>query len=157
MTRGVHEYAARLVWDGNTGSGTATYANYGRQYRVLMEGKPDLEGTADPMFKGDATKHNPEDLFLAAISSCHMLSYLALCARNGVRVVAYEDDVRGVMKFDANGGGKFEEVTLHPYVTIEGADGCELALELHEKAHELCFIAASCSVPIRHEPTVRSA
>ena len=156
MTRGVHEYAARLVWDGNTGSGTATYAGYGRQYRVLMEGKPDLEGTADPAFRGDATKHNPEDLFLAAISSCHMLSYLALCARKGIRVVAYEDDVRGVMKLDSNGGGKFEEVTLHPRVTIEGADGCELALELHGKAHELCFIAASCSVPIRHKPTVRS-
>lgn len=159
MTIGVrdHEYAARLVWDGNTGTGTATYAGYGRQYRVLMTGKPDISGTADPMFKGDASKHNPEDLFLASISACHMLSYLALCARQGVRVVEYEDDVRGTMKFDGRGGGKFEEVVLHPSVTIEGKDHTELALELHEKAHELCYIAASCSVPIRHEPTVRSA
>lgn len=164
MTRGVHEYAARLVWDGNNGTGTATYAGYGREYRVLMGGKPDLAGSADPMFRGDSGRHNPEDLFLAAISACHMLSYLALCARQGIRVVAYEDDVRGVMKLDERGGGKFEEVELHPAVTIEASGDPatarelqERALELHEKAHELCFIAASCSVPIRHEPTVRSA
>ena len=152
MGRDVHEYAARLIWDGNIGKGTSTYAGYGRQYRVLMEGKPALEGTADPMFKGDASKHNPEDLFLASISSCHMLSYLALCAREGVNVLAYEDDVRGTLKFDDRGGGKFEEVVLHRAVTISGDSDRELAERLHERAHELCYIAASCSVPIRHEP-----
>ena len=157
MARDAHEYVARLIWDGNTGNGTSTYAGYGRQYRVLMEGKPAIEGTADPMFKGDASRHNPEDLFLAAISGCHMLSYLALCAREGVNVLAYEDDVRGTLKFDGRGGGKFEEVVLHPMVTIAEGDDRELAERLHERAHELCYIAASCSVPIHHEPTVKSA
>lgn len=156
MARSAHDYAARLVWDGNTGAGTATYAGYGRQYRILISGKPDLLGTADPLFKGDASKHNPEDLFLAAISGCHMLSYLALCAREGVKVLAYEDDVRGTLKFDGRGGGKFEEVVLHPAVTISGDSDRELAERLHERAHELCYIAASCSVPIRHEPAVVS-
>lgn len=157
MARDVHEYVARLIWDGNTGNGTSTYAGYGRQYRVLMEGKPVLEGSADPMFKGDASRHDPENLFLAAISGCHMLSYLALCAREGVNVLAYEDDIRGTLKFDGRGGGKFTEVVLHPAVTIgEGSDR-ELALALHERAHELCFIAASCSVPIRNEPSVAEA
>src|SRR5690606_235311 len=117
MTRDIHEYSARLIWDGNTGTGTATYANYGRQYRFLVEGKPTIEGTADPRFRGDPGKHNPEEHFLAAISGCHMLSYLALCARSGIQVLEYEDEVRGALKFDGRGGGKFEEVVLNPVVT----------------------------------------
>ncbi|HEY9428768.1 MAG TPA: OsmC family protein [Gemmatimonadaceae bacterium] len=157
MAREAHEYTARLIWDGNTGAGTATYAGYGREYRFLVDGKPELEGTADPKFKGDPSRHNPEEHFLAAISGCHMLSYLALCARNNIRVLAYEDDVRGTLKFDSRGGGKFEEVVLHPAVTIAEGDDAELAESLHEQAHELCFIAASCSVPIRHEARVGSA
>ncbi len=157
MAGNAHEYLARLIWDGNTGAGTATYAGYGREYRFLVDGKPELEGTADPRFKGDPGRHNPEEHFLAAISACHMLSYLALCARNGIRVLAYEDDVRGTLKFDGRGGGQFEEVVLHPAVTIAEGDDAELAKSLHEQAHELCFIAASCSVPIRHVARVGRA
>jgi organic hydroperoxide reductase OsmC/OhrA len=157
MTGDAHEYAAHLIWDGDTGDGTATYAGYGRQYRVLVAGKPVLAGSADAAFRGDAGKHNPEDLFLAAISACHMLSYLALCARKRICVLTYEDDTRGTMVTDARGGGKFTEVVLRPRVTIRDATQLELATQLHESAHELCFIANSCSVPIRHDATVRSA
>jgi len=156
MTDHVHEYTTRLIWDGNHGEGTADYATYGRQYRVLVTGKPALTGSADPAFRGDADRHNPEDLFVAAISACHMLSYLALCARKRLRVVSYEDDARGKMTTNVRGGGRFEEVTLYPVVTITGEENLALALQLHEKAHELCFIANSCSVPIRHVPTVRA-
>ena len=154
MTKAPHDYTARLIWEGNNGDGTATYAGYGRQYRILLAGKPDLIGTADPMFRGDADRHNPEDLFLASISACHMLSYLALCARKGVRVLAYEDDAQGRMIFHADGGGRFEEVTLHPKVTIAADGDMALAERLHETAHALCFIANSCSVPIHHQATV---
>ena len=149
-----HAYAARLIWEGNTGEGTSGYRTYSRTYRVLMPGKPDLLGSADTAFRGEADKHNPEDLFLTAISSCHMLSYLALCATQGVRVVAYEDEVRGRMVTTADGGGRFEEVTLHPRVTLAEGQDSALAMRLHETAHQLCFIANSCSVPIRHEATV---
>src|SRR2546423_13826445 len=83
----MHTYNARIVWDGNLGDGTSTYAGYGRQYRTVINGKPDLAGSADPSFRGEREKHNPEDLFLASISACHMLTYLALCARQGVVVV----------------------------------------------------------------------
>jgi len=151
-----HAYNAHLIWDGNLGDGTASYAGYGRQYRVVIDGKPELAGSANPAFRGEGGKHDPEDLFLAAISSCHMLSYLALCARNGVRVVAYEDRASGTLVLDASGGGKFEEVTLRPRVTIADSD-VERAAKLHDKAHELCFIANSCSVPIRHEATIHVA
>ena len=146
-----HDYRSHIVWDGNLGDGTASYATYGRQYRVVVAGKPDLNGSANPVFRGEAGKHDPEDLFLAAIAACHMLSYLALCARDGIRVVAYEDDASGTLVLDASGGGRFEQVTLRPAVTIADGDP-ERAAQLHHKAHEQCFIANSCSVPIRVEP-----
>ena len=156
MAKGMHEYAARLVWDGNTGEGTASYTSYGRQYRVLVPGKPDLSGTADPAFRGDSGRHNPEELFLAAISACHMLFYLALCARSGVSVIAYEDGVSGGLVIDADGGGRFEGVTLRPRVTIAAQGQVPLAVQLHETAHQRCFIANSCGVPIRVEPIIAS-
>lgn len=153
MSGTTHEYRTRVVWDGNRGNGTADYATYGREYRLLMDGKPDIDGSADPMFRGDRAKPNPEDLFVAAISSCHLLSYLALCARNGISVASYEDDAVGRMSFSPDGSGKFVEVILHPRVSIASGD-LALATELHRKAHEQCYIANSCSCPIRNEPMV---
>lgn len=157
MAGDAHEYEAKLIWEGNTGEGTATYTSYGRNYRVLIDGKPELVGTADPAFRGQADLHNPEDLFVTALSACHMLTYLALCAKRKIRVLAYEDEARGTMVTHTTSGGKFEEVTLRPRVTVDGEEHVELATRLHDKAHELCFIAASCSIPIRHQPTVSAA
>lgn len=157
MTKNAHEYAAKLTWTDSTGQGTLDYKSYSRDYRVAVTGKPDLAGSADAMFRGDAGKHNPEDLFLIAISSCHLLTYLALCARKGVRVTAYEDDVSGTLRLTPDGGGRFEEVTLRPTVTVSDSAHVALATELHDRAHALCFIAQSCSVPIRHEPDVTAA
>lgn len=154
---GTHDYGTHLIWEGNTGEGTARYAGYDRAYRVVVPGKPALDGSADPAFRGDAARHNPEDLFLAAISSCHMLSYLALCARQGLCVLAYEDDATGRMVTDARGGGRFVEVVLHPRVTIAKAADLDAAQALHDTAHAHCFIASSCSVEIRHDATVSVA
>jgi organic hydroperoxide reductase OsmC/OhrA len=148
-----HEYQAHILWDGNLGDGTSSYTAYGRQYRVVIAGKPELAGSANPVFRGEPGKHDPEDLFLAAIASCHMLSYLALCARAGIRVTSYEDRATGTLVLDASGGGRFEEVTLRPMVTIADGDAAHAA-QLHQTAHEQCFIANSCSVPIRHEATI---
>ena len=152
-----HEYRTHLVWNGNRGEGTASYAAYGRDYRVSIEGKPVLEGSADATFRGDPHRLNPEDLLVAAISSCHMLAYLALCAREGVTVTAYEDDARGVLRLNANGGGRFEEVTIRPRVVVARSEMIDRARELHARAHESCFIASSCSVPIHHEATVSAS
>jgi len=107
LLKRIHEYTARVTWDGNLGEGPSSYAAYSRAYRVHVAGKPDLVGTADPVFRGKADKHNPEDFFLAALSACHMLSYLSLCARKGVCVVAYEDDTWGMLVLRPQGGGRF--------------------------------------------------
>jgi organic hydroperoxide reductase OsmC/OhrA len=151
-----HEYAARVRWTGDQGEGTASYAGYGREYVVAVDGKPDLAGSSDPAFRGAADRHNPEDLFLAALAACHMLAYLALCARSGVRVTEYEDDARGTLALRPGGGGRFEEVVLRPAVAVADPESADLAARLHETAHERCFIAASCSVPVRVEPVVRA-
>lgn len=156
MMSNAHDYAARVIWDGNTGSGTASYASYSRQYRVRVSGKHDLVGSADPAFRGEAGTHNPEDFFLISIAACHMLFYLSLCSRRQVRVLTYEDEVRGTLLLDAEGGGRFEEVTLSPRVMVDGEEHRALALQLHDTAHERCFIANSCSVRIRHAATVQS-
>jgi len=149
-----HDYKARLIWDGNLGTGTTTYTGYGRKYRLQIDGKPELVGSADPMFRGDATVYNPEDLFVAALSSCHLLSYLALCARTKINVVAYEDHASGTLLLTPNGGGMFESVTLRPIVTVAAGSDEKRALELHEQAHDLCFIAASVKIPVLHEPQI---
>ena len=92
-----HHYDVHLLWDQKPGGEPWNYRSYTRQYHAVIDGKSDIVGSADPSFRGDATKHNPEDLFLIAISSCHMLSYLALCARANIEVLAYEDRASGTM------------------------------------------------------------
>jgi organic hydroperoxide reductase OsmC/OhrA len=153
MSGKLHEYASRWVWEGKKGDGTESYATYGRDYLIVAAGKADIEGSADAMFKGDSSRHNPEDLFVAALSACHLLSYLALCARNKISVVSYEDEAVGTMELTPDGGGRFIEVVLRPRVTIASGD-LDQAIKLHEKAHHLCFIANSVSCPVRNEPTV---
>jgi organic hydroperoxide reductase OsmC/OhrA len=149
-----HVYTTRISWTGNLGEGTAAYSSYRRQYLISIKGKPELAGSADPAFRGDAQQHNPEDLFLASLSACHMLFFLSLCARSGVRVTAYEDEAQGSLVVHPAGGGRFEQIALRPVVTVASDDTIARARQLHETAHELCFIANSCSVPIRIEPII---
>jgi organic hydroperoxide reductase OsmC/OhrA len=154
MAANAHDYAIDLTWEGNLGNGTADYAAYGRQWRAVAPGRPAIVGSADPTFRGDRRLVNPEDMLVASLSSCHMLSYLALCARRRLRVLDYRDRATGRMRTDRDGGGRFEEVVLHPAVTIAEGDDVELARSLHEPAHRGCFIAASVSFEVRVEPRV---
>lgn len=148
-----HSYSARLIWTGSNGAGTADYDSYERSYRIDVQDKPPLSGSAHPSFRGDPSLHDPEDMFLGAIASCHMLSYLGLCARRRVRVLAYEDSASGTLTLNAPGGARFTEITLRPVVALAQSADEPLARELHQTAHDACFIANSCSVPIRIEAT----
>jgi len=152
-----HHYRARLEWTGAKHGATRSYAAYSREYRVDFEGKPSLQGSADPVFRGDAALHNPEDLLVAAVSTCHMLSYLALCAREGIAVIAYRDEATATMT-EEQGSGRFTSALLRPEVTLDPAtDGAKLARaeQLHDVAREQCFIANSVNFPVEHEPVVR--
>ena len=143
-----HAYRLDLEWTGDTALG---YRHYGRTHTVRITGKPDLITTSDPTFLGDPTIHNPEDLLLAALSSCHLLTYLALCARSRIRVTHYHDTATGTMITTPDGGGRFAEVVLHPEVTVADESMLAKARELHAAAHKYCFIANSVNFPVRHE------
>ncbi|MGD2052287.1 MAG: OsmC family peroxiredoxin, partial [Acidimicrobiia bacterium] len=84
-----HHYAIAVEWTGNDGAGTTSYRSYRRDHVVRAPGKPDLPGSAEPVFRGDPSRYNPEELLVASTSQCHMLWYLHLCAEAGVVVEAY--------------------------------------------------------------------
>lgn len=144
-----HKYFSTIEWTGNLGDGTSSYTSYGRDYEIKIADKPSLLGSADPHFRGDSSRHNPEDLLVASLASCHMLFYLHLCSMAKINVVDYRDNPVGTMILEKNGSGRFSEVVLRPEVKISTGDP-EKAQQLHHKAHELCFIANSlnCSVNI---------
>ncbi len=135
-----HSYPIRMTWTGNTGTGTAHYRGYQRTHEYSVPGKPVIPGSSDPAFRGDAARYNPEELLVMSLSSCHMLWYLHLCAEAGVVVT----------------GGHFTEVVLRPMVTLQAGSDAALAVQLHERAHHLCFVANSVNFPVRCEPTVVS-
>jgi organic hydroperoxide reductase OsmC/OhrA len=146
-----HTYKTHLHWTGNTGSGTVTYRGYERSHIISVEGKQPIEGSSDPSFRGDKTKHNPEEMFLASLSSCHMLWFLHFCSEASVIVMEYTDSATGKMIEFADGNGKFAEVILNPKVVVKEPWMIEKTALLHDKAHGFCFIANSVNFPVRHE------
>ncbi|MBK9175872.1 MAG: OsmC family protein [Flavobacteriales bacterium] len=146
-----HSYSLDLEWRGDH---TRTYEGYTREHIIRINGKSELRATADPMFRGDAALHNPEDLLLAALSGCHLLSYLALCARARIDVRSYRDRASGTLLLTADGGGRFTEVVLRPEVVVADAAMLEKARAFHDAAHKYCFIASSVNFPVRHEAAV---
>jgi organic hydroperoxide reductase OsmC/OhrA len=148
-----HSYAVRVEWQGNLGTGTSGYRDYGRDHVVLAEGNPPIPGSADKPFRGSPERWNPEEMLLAALAQCHMLSYLHVAVKNGIVVTGYEDDAVGTMKQEGE-GGSFVSVTLRPVVTISSGDA-ELARSIHAEASALCFIASSVNFPVLHEPVIR--
>lgn len=147
-----HHYQVGLEWTGNTGVGTLNYRGYKRDHTVNIPGKShEIMGSSDPSFLGDATRYNPEELFLASISNCHMLWYLHLCSVHKVIVTHYTDTAEGVMQENKEGSGRFTEVTLHPHVLVQEKNMVKKANELHEEANRMCFIANSCNFSIAHQ------
>lgn len=148
-----HHYRVELRWTGNRGENTRRYDAYRRDHLLSAPGKETLRGSSDPQFRGDASAWNPEELLVAALASCHMLSYLHLCATHSVEVAEYQDAPEGTMELAPEGGGRFTRVVLRPKVLIASGD-VEVARRLHDEAHHQCFIASSVNFPVRHEPIV---
>lgn len=155
MSSRTHSYALTLTWAGNRGTGTSGYRDYSRDVvaRALTgeSGPPDLALSADPAFRGDRRRWNPEQLLVAALSECHLLSFLHLAVTHGVTVVAYEDAATGTMVQEGI-GGRFTGVVLRPTVTVLDPAHVDLVPTLHHEAGEACFIASSVTFPVTHEP-----
>jgi organic hydroperoxide reductase OsmC/OhrA len=147
-----HRYTVSITWTGDQGTGTSSYDAYSRGYVIGGTSKPAIAGSSDPVFRGERTRWNPEELLVASLSACHQLWVLHLCAYAGIIVTGYVDHAQGVMTESADGSGGFTRVLLQPHVTVAfGTDPGRLA-EIHRNAHAKCFIANSVNFPVECEP-----
>ncbi len=151
-----HNYRLNLKWTGNLGTGTLNYRGYTRDHTISAEGKPEILASSDPSFRGNPERYNPEEMLVASAASCHMLSYLHLCAMHHIVLVEYTDTPTGKMLESADGSGRFEEITLNPVIVVTEKSMLAKAYELHHDANKLCFIANSLNFPIKHMPIIKA-
>jgi organic hydroperoxide reductase OsmC/OhrA len=147
------EHHVALNWE--KGDAPFTYDAYPRNHTIsFKDGQQTLTASSSPAYKGDGGKADPEDLLVAALSSCHMLSFLAIAAKKKLTVHSYRDDAVGFLENDSStgSGGKLwiARVILRPQVVID-ADAETLA-HIHHRAHEACFIANSVKTQVSVEP-----
>lgn len=154
MTPKQHRYRVTVEWTGNRGKGTSTYTGYDREHVIRSGDKATIAGSADPAFRGDPARWNPEELLLASISACHKLWYLHLCCVAGIVVTHYTDAAEATMEEDATGAGHFTSAILRPRVVIQAGGDTAKAADLHHDANRYCFIANSVNFPIGCEPVV---
>lgn len=91
-------------------------------------------------------------MLVAAISACHMLWMLHLCADCGIAVNSYSDNATGILRENEDGSGEFVQITIRPRMSIADLSRAGELNALHERAHELCFIARSVNFPVRCDP-----
>lgn len=155
MADATHRYEIEVRWTGNLGRGTTDYRAYSRNHETGAPGKlAAISGSSDPTFRGDAARYNPEELLVTSLSACHMPWVLHLCADAGIVVTGYCDRAAGTMALEADGSGRFIEVTLTPRMTITEPGRVADAIALHDRAHRMCFIANSVNFPVTHRPEV---
>jgi organic hydroperoxide reductase OsmC/OhrA len=134
----VTKHHARLVWEGGEDR---------RAHRIELADQV-LACSSAPEFGGDTTKADPEELMAAALSSCHMLWFLALAHKEGFKVAAYEDSAEATLDED-----RFTSAVLRPRVEWKGdAPGAEALAGLHHEAHSRCFISNSVNFPVEVRP-----
>jgi organic hydroperoxide reductase OsmC/OhrA len=142
-----HHFEAQVSWRaGGEGVTAGTH-------RVQFAGRPPLDLAAAPQYRGDPSRLNPEELFVAALTSCQLLSFLSLAGRAGVSVLAYEDRPLGTLAV-ADRKMRMTDVLLRPRITVAAGTDEAKVRGLVESAHEVCFIANSVACPVRLEPEV---
>jgi organic hydroperoxide reductase OsmC/OhrA len=147
------EHHASVRW--KRSSADFTYDTYNRAHDVTFkDGAIVLPGSANAAFRGDASRVDPEEAYVASLSACHMLTFLAICARKRITVEAYEDDAVGFMEKGANGKLWVSRVTLRPRITFAAGtspDAAALA-DIHHASHGECFIANSVKTDVSVAP-----
>ncbi len=151
MSHGEHRYRTSLAWSGSTGGG---YEEYDRTHRIALPPAADvLRLSADPAFRGNPELSNPEQLLLAAASSCQMLSFLAIAARSGIDVRSYADDAEAVMPED-DLPVRITRITLRPRIVVAAGSNLDRVRRIVDKGHEECYIANSVTTEITIQPTI---
>ena len=145
------EHRAQVRWQRT--SQTFTYDSYNRAHEVLFkDGRVVLPGSAAPAFKGEVERVDPEEAFVASLSACHMLSFLAIAARKRLTVNSYSDDAVGYLEKSPAGKLQMTRVILRPRITFAEDPGPKVLDEIHHLAHETCFIANSVTTSVAIEP-----
>jgi organic hydroperoxide reductase OsmC/OhrA len=153
-----HQYQVVTKWTGNLGPGTSQYTAYSRNHEISGPRKETpIAGSSDPLFRGDATRYNPEELLVGALSACHMLWVLHLCADAGIVITGYSDEALGFMTENADGSAQFTGVRLRPVMAITDPARAAEALAIHDRAHAVCALARSVNFSVLHEPVVAGA
>jgi organic hydroperoxide reductase OsmC/OhrA len=153
-----HQYQVSTKWTGNLGTGTSQYKAYSRSHEISGRKKQaPIVGSSDPLFRGDATRYNPEELLVGALSACHMLWVLHLCADAGIVITEYSDEALGFMRENADGSAQFTGVTLRPVMIITDLARAADARAIHDRAHAVCALARSVNFPVHHEPVIAGA
>lgn len=149
-TAPMSHHISRLLWQKT--DAPFTYETYVRDHRVVMDTGSALELSAAADFRGNPRLTNPEELLVAALSSCHMLTFLAICAKKNIVVERYEDEATGTLARPEGAPMQVTECVLRPKVTFGGsAPDLEAQQKLHEQAHKGCFIANSVKTNVRVE------
>jgi len=147
------EHHATIRWARS--SADFTYDTYNRAHDVVFkDGKIVVPTSAAAAFKGDADRVDPEDAFVGALSSCHMLTFLAICARKRLTVDSYDDEATGTLEKGPNGKLWMARATLKPRVKFAPGVAVDRATleQIHHRAHEDCFIAISVKTDVSVEP-----
>jgi organic hydroperoxide reductase OsmC/OhrA len=147
-----HEYSIQLTWTGNQGSGTSGLRDFTRDGECTAENHPSIPLSTDPGFLGDGSRYNPEELLGAALSNCHMLSFLFLCTQAKIIVTGYEDQAVIVRTAEPGQLGKLTSARLQPKVSLEDESRRADADALHAKAHQMCLIAQTLNIPVKIDP-----
>lgn len=146
-----HSYTSTIAWTGNRGEGTRTYRGYDRTWEIRTPGKSPVSCSNDPLLGGDPSLHNPEDLLLSSLASCHMLWYLHLASSAGITVLAYEDQPEAIGETERSGAGRFLRATLKPVITVPAGTDLAKADTIHHEIHKVCYIARSVNFPVNFE------
>ena len=147
------EHHASVRWQRS--SADFTYDSYNRSHDVMFKaGAIVVPSSAAPAFKGDAERVDPEEAFVGSLSACHLLTFLAICARKRLTVDSYEDDAFGIMTKRADGKLWVSHVTLRPRVRFAAGTkvDAEILADIHHKSHDECFIANSVKTVVSVEP-----
>lgn len=143
-----HSYPLTLTWTGNSLDST-----YNRNATVSNPGKHPLSVSSAPEYLGDPARWNPEDLLGSALSTCHMLTFLALCAKAKVEVVGYEDHAEAILD-TVEKVTRVTQIHLRPVIRVTRGTSMAKVTELFEKAHKYCFVANSITCEAVMNPRV---
>ncbi|MCL4185050.1 MAG: OsmC family protein [Burkholderiaceae bacterium] len=146
-----HLFEGSLAWAGQPESQPFDAQHWNRSTRLSFEGGATIEASSPPVFGGDGALPNPETLMIASLMQCHFLTFMAFAVRKGMRVTAYDDRATGRLGMK-DGRMRFVEVVLRPRVAMADAPPAAVLADMHQKAHQHCFMSNSVNFDVRVEP-----